>query len=138
MGISPTQRTLKYFKSKGYDTGIVERFIKSGTFGHRIDLFHIIDLIVLDPNFGIIGVQSCGQAFSEHERKLLIEEKKNTIKWLTTPHTKLILMGWRKVKLKRRGKAMRWKPRIAQIYCNQTNKELTFYEYKKEELEVLL
>uniref|UniRef100_A0A6M3JMU3 Uncharacterized protein n=1 Tax=viral metagenome TaxID=1070528 RepID=A0A6M3JMU3_9ZZZZ len=58
---------------------------------------------------GTIGIQSCGSAFLEHDKKIL--ESPMALKWLEK-NNYLMLIGWRKVKLKRGGKAMRWSPRI--------------------------
>ena len=116
MSMSPTQRTIRELKNRGRVCGIVERFLAhAGPFGKRQDLFGIIDIIALDPQRGVIGVQSCGQAFSEHWRKLTVEKNQESYDWLSTPGAKLELWGWRKIKLKRGGKAMRWAPRIKEI-----------------------
>ena len=97
----------------GRRCGIVERFIsQAGTFGRRLDLFGIIDIIALDPEHGVVGIQSCGSAFSEHYRKITEECAEDAIEWLQTPGTRLELWGWRKVQLRRGSKAMRWRPRI--------------------------
>ncbi len=108
-GISNTSRTLKYLKDQGWNAGIVERYLQyAGPFGKRIDLFGIIDLVVLTGT-NIIGVQSCGQSFAEHNRKILAEPM--SLKWLESGG-QLMLIGWRKIKVKHGGKAMKWSPRI--------------------------
>ncbi len=108
-GISNTSRTLEYCRSQGWDADIVERFNPyAGKFGQRKDLFGIIDIIAITDK-GIVGIQSCGQSFSEHDKKILDEPL--ALRWLEKKAL-LILIGWRKVKLKRGGKAMRWQPRI--------------------------
>jgi len=112
-GISNTSRTLKYLRSQGYDVAIVERFNPyAGEFGQRKDMFGFGDLIAMGES-SIIAVQSCGQAFSEHHRKLTEDEEvaPKVFTWLQSKG-RLLLIGWRKVKLKRGGKAMRWAPRI--------------------------
>lgn len=118
-GLSPTQRTLRALREQGRVCAIVEKFNAfAGPHGIRQDLFGIIDVLALDPQRGVIGVQSCGQAFSDHERKLLDERAEECINWLSTPGTALELWGWRKVKLRRGGKAMRWQPRIREFTLN--------------------
>ena len=107
--LSPTQRTLKYVRSQGWEADIVERFNPhAGKFGHRKDLFGVIDIVALTEK-GIMGIQSCGQSFAEHDRKIL--ESELALGWVDAGGN-LMLMGWRKTKLKRGGKAMRWTPRI--------------------------
>lgn len=128
-GLSPTQRTLKALRERGLISAIVEKFnAHAGPFGIRQDLFGIIDIISLDPETGVIGVQSTGQDFSGHRRKMMEERTQECRDWLVTPGTSLELWGWRKVKLKRGGKAMRWKPRVAHITL--VDDELIFTEIK--------
>lgn len=117
-GLSPTQRTLGALRQRGMPCWIVERFNQyAGPHGLRIDLFGIIDVLALDksPTGGVIGVQSCGQDYAAHYRKLTVEKAQETADWLETPGTKLELWGWRKVKLNRGGVAMRWAPRVRHI-----------------------
>ena len=112
-GMSPTQRTIRELKRQGRVCGIVERFnAHVGPYGIRQDLFGIIDIIALDPQRGVIGVQSCGQDFAGHMRKMTVEGAQASIDWLQTPGAVLELWGWRKLKLVRGGKAMLWTPRI--------------------------
>jgi hypothetical protein len=89
---------------------MVERFINRPPHGQRVDLFNIIDILAIDDS-STIGVQSCGQDFAAHKKKIL--ECEYTVPWLQNIDRGLMLIGWRKLKLKRGGKAMRWRPRIA-------------------------
>lgn len=115
-GLSNTQRTLRALRARGLVAAIVERFNQyAGPHGIRQDLFGIIDVLALDPERGVIGIQSCGTAFNQHLQKLIVEKAQETSDWLSTPGTSLELWGWRKVKLKRGGKAERWTPRVVQI-----------------------
>lgn len=116
MALTPTQRTLRELRGQGRVAAIVERWNQhAGPHGIRQDLFGIIDVIALDPTRGIIGVQSCGSAFAAHERTILEERTQESIDWLSTPGTVLELWGWRKVKIRRGGKAERWAPRIREF-----------------------
>jgi len=115
-GLSNTQRTLRALRARGLVAAIVERWNQyAGPHGIRQDLFGIIDVLALDPERGVIGIQSCGTAFNQHMQKLTVEKAQETSDWLSTPGTSLELWGWRKVKLKRGGKAERWTPRVVQI-----------------------
>ena len=128
-GLSPTQRTLGALKEQGAICGIVERFLANvGPFGVRKDLFGIIDIITLHPTKGIIGVQSCGQSFSEHKKGMLEGDERDAGRDLPKPEAckawiraggVLQLWGWRKVKLKRGGKAMRWTPRMHEFTLDE-------------------
>ena len=116
MGMSPTQRTIRALKDRGLVCAIVEKWnAHVGPYGIRQDLFGIIDVLALDPQHGVIGIQSCGSNFSAHIRKFQNERAQECIDWLTTPGTSLELWGWRKVKVKRGGKAMVWRPRVQVI-----------------------
>jgi hypothetical protein len=115
-GLTPTQRTLRELRQQGRVAAIVERFNQHvGPHGIRQDLFGILDIIALDPQRGVVGIQSTGADFAGHLRKLLEERAQETHDWLSTPGTVLELWGWRKVKLARGGKAERWAPRVRQI-----------------------
>lgn len=111
--MSPTQRTLRALRDQGMRCGIVERYVaKAGPYGKKFDLFGIIDIICLDPVRGVIGVQSTGTGFRDHFLKMTEEHGQETLDWIRTPGTVLQLWGWRKVKVKRGGKAMVYEPRI--------------------------
>lgn len=115
-GLSPTQRTLRALREQGRVAAIVERFnAHVGPYGVRQDLFGIIDVIALDPERGVVGIQSTGLNFAGHLRSLTTERVQEVTDWLKTPGTSLELWGWRKVKLHRGGKAERWSPRIRAI-----------------------
>lgn len=114
--MTPTQRTLRALREQGRVCAIVERWNQHvGPHGVRQDLFGIIDIIALDPTRGVVGIQSCGGDFAAHERTILEERMQESMDWLSTPGTALELWGWRKVKLKRGGKAMRWQPRVREF-----------------------
>lgn len=127
-GLSPTQRTLGAMREQGRICGIVEKFNHHvGEFGIRQDLFGFIDIIAIDPVNGIIAIQSCGQDFAGHIRKMTEERNDAMYQWLQ--HAPVELWGWRKVKLKRGGKAERWKPRVADFTLGE-NEELIVTERK--------
>lgn len=109
-GISNTSRTLEYVRSQGWLADKVEYFNPYAR--KRKDMFGFADIVALGEN-SIIAIQSCGSSFSEHFKKITEEPHvaENALKWLDCKG-RILLIGWRKVKLKRGGKAMRWKPRI--------------------------
>ena len=111
---SHMQRTLNEIKKNKLRYWIVERWCPHTR--RRIDLFNIIDLLVLDQD--IIGVQVCGADFSAHVNKLRNDEAESTMAWLESGG-RLQIWGWRKVKVKRGGKQMVWKPRIADVLLVQ-------------------
>jgi hypothetical protein len=104
---------LRALREQGRVCAIVERFnAYAGPHGVRQDLFGIIDVLALDPERGVVGIQSTGLDFAGHWRRLTQERAQEVTDWLRTPGTSLELWGWRKVKLRRGGKAERWQPRI--------------------------
>ncbi len=105
---SPTQRTLKLLRSRGLRCGIVERY--NAFTKQRYDLFGFIDIVALSEDMGFLGVQSCGQSFSAHLKKIVEEKSEDCRLWLKSGG-KVLLIGWRKLKKKRGGKAMYWSPR---------------------------
>ena len=129
--ISPTARTLQYIREQGWVADKVEQFNPhAGKFGQRKDMFGFGDIVAMGEN-SIIAIQSCGQAFSEHHRKLTEDEKvaPNVFLWLSNGG-RLILIAWRKVKLKRGGKAMRWAPRIREYGLNHVEQKIIWEDQK--------
>jgi hypothetical protein len=126
MGISYVQRTMRELRNQGRVCAIVEKFNPYvGQHGIRQDLFGIIDVLALDPERGVVGVQVCGQDWQPHIKKLIEERTQETWDWLATPGTVLELHGWRKVKKKRGGKQMIWKPRMGVFQINGGEIEFT-------------
>lgn len=111
-GLSPTQRTLRELRNQGCVCDIVERFNPyAGEFGKRMDFLGFADLIACYPR-SICAIQCCGQSFAEHKTKIL--ENENAPEWLKSGG-RIEIWGWRKLKLKRGGKAERWMPRVEEI-----------------------
>ena len=115
--MTSNERTLKRCRQSGHTAAVVEKFNPHvGKFGVRQDLFSIIDVIALDHDRGIIGIQACtGSSYQEHIRKLTRQEAARSRDWLKTPGAILEIWGWRKIKVRRGGKAVVWKPRIKEI-----------------------
>lgn len=114
--ITAVQRTMRLLRSQGDKCAVVERYNAFvGEYGIRQDLFGIVDVLVLDPERGFIGIQVCGSDFKKHYEKLTIELSQKCIDWLETPGGKLEIWAWRQVKLRRGSIAKRWKPRIQEI-----------------------
>lgn len=112
-GMRPTQRTIRELKNNGRVCAVVEKWNPHvGPHGIRQDLFGIIDVLALDPERGVVGVQCCGGGLAAHFRKITEERAQETIDWLQTPGTALEIWAWRKVKAKPGGVAMVWRPKI--------------------------
>jgi hypothetical protein len=116
-GISPVQRTLRELRNRGMIADITERFVhQAGPFGKKFDLFGFLDLIYLDnQRKKIVGVQVTGQhGHADHKKKILGECNENATEWLRCGGV-IELWSWRKLKLFRGSKAVRWTARIEPI-----------------------
>ena len=113
----PTQRTMRALRERGCICAVVEKWNQfGGPHGIRQDLFGIIDILILDPEKGVIGIQACaGSGNKAHYRKLTEERAQETTDWLNTPGTSLEIWAWRKIKKVHGGKAMIWKPKVTII-----------------------
>ena len=121
---TPMQRTLAEIKKDNLVYWVVEAWKQWAK--RRVDLFNIIDLLVLDN--GVVGIQVCGADVNIHKEKIMETEKHYTFAWLEQPGTRLELWGWRQIKKVKGKKAMVWKPRIVDILI--INKELYWEERK--------
>ena len=122
MAISNTSRTLEYIRRHGWVADKVEMFNPyAGKFGQRKDFLGFADIIALGED-SIIAIQSTGQDFAGHHRKLTDDENAapNIQLWLQNGG-RLLLIGWRKILMKRGGKAKRWSPRIREYILNENN-----------------
>ena len=129
-GLSPTQRTLRSLRQQGALCDIVERFNQyAGPFGARHDLFNFIDLIMLDPARGIVGIQCCsGSGHAEHKTKIL--ENEIAPEWIKSGG-KIEIWSWSKKKLVRGGKAMRWTPRVEEITESELSPSQSLHQTQK-------
>lgn len=115
----PMQRTLEYYRDKGYSIDVVERW--KGQF--RSDFMGVIDAIAFKPgDTKLIGIQVFGADWAEHRRKIIDEQHEGAKLWLSNKHTDLIFIGWRKLKHKRGGKLMVFKPRFGTVKLTKKRK----------------
>ena len=113
--VSPTQRTLAALRKMGLIVGNVERWIPRAMV--RQDLFGWIDLVALDPEQKkICAVQSTGQDWTGHVRKICEEKKDMARLWLECGGI-AELWAWRKVK--RKGRLV-YAPRrgVVRMHCD--------------------
>lgn len=122
---SPTQRTLKLLKEKGYKAAIVERWLQyAGSFGKRQDMFGIIDVLAITPDI-TLGIQCCSGSAVGHYQKITKEKNQEAYDWLSNPGRSLEIWAWRKLKKKlkkpkkgkkkKKAKAFTWQPKIIKI-----------------------
>lgn len=113
---TPTQRTMRYLRHEGATCAVVEKWNQhAGPFGVRQDLFGFVDVLVLSPDRGFIGVQCCARSrHAAHRRKILEECTELAMEWLRCGG-KIEIWSWGKQKVKRGGKAERWVPKVEEI-----------------------
>jgi hypothetical protein len=92
MKTSPTQRSLKWLRQRGFAAAITERWCSFSK--RRIDLFGFIDIVALCP-IGIVGVQTTRGA-NVAARISKIRELDAARRWLDVGGH-IIVHGWRKV-----------------------------------------
>lgn len=111
MATSPTQRSLKKLREEGCDiVQVVERWC---TFSNRrIDLFGIIDVLAIKGNETIAIQTTSGSGVSARIKKI---EDSPALEYIRAAGWTFHVHGWRKVKVKRGGKAMRWECRVVDI-----------------------
>lgn len=122
-GMRPTQRTLDRLRTAGMEADVVERFIKhAGPHGMRRDLYGIIDVLAISPQ-RTLGVQCCAASgHAAHRDKIRSEPR--TMTWLAGGR-ELELWSWGKYKLKRGGKAIRWRARVEKFYISMDGELLS-------------
>jgi hypothetical protein len=118
--VTPTQRSLALLRRGGWTAEVVERWNSHARIRH--DLFGCIDILAVRDG-ETLGVQTTsGSGVSARLRKLVglpVLDTLHRAGWCVQVH------GWRKVKLRRGGKASRWDCRIvdmaaASIPANRT------------------
>ena len=70
-GTSPTQRSIAVCKESGWPHGIVEYWSERAFM--RVDLWGVIDILVLDDDPGVLAVQACAGASHATRRKKIIK-----------------------------------------------------------------
>lgn len=116
MSRSTNSRSMEHFKKLGYVVTKVEQYNPYDKKRH--DLFGFIDSLALNQT-ELLGVQACGMSDRlEHLRKIRDEPRAKL--WVLSGHT-ICLQAWRKLKVKRGGKAIKWVPKELYIDCENWN-----------------
>lgn len=137
----PTERTLKWVRGQGYLAGVVERWMqwaqkKEGRGGNRVDLFGFADILAVRAGEPALALQCFGAtAWTLHEEKILGDPKisENVRIWLSGGH-RLQFVCWRKLKRKRGGVAVIYRPRVGEVVVDQHTGELQVLEQEAEAL----
>lgn len=108
--VSPTQRTLAYYKDLGYTCAITEHWNQWARI--RQDLFGFCDVVAIREG-ETVCVQACAGA-SVAARVSKIEKHPN-YPIVKSAGWKITVIGWRKVKVTRGGKDTKWSERIINL-----------------------
>lgn len=103
---SPTARTLAALRKEGWTAQVVEKWNAHAKV--RVDLYGIIDILAM-RNGKLLGVQATsGSNAAARVKKARAEPR--LAEWLACGCA-FEVHGWRKVKVKRGGKATKWEVR---------------------------
>ena len=112
MSAGPTSRTLEYCRRRGWHADVVEKWIPKTR--RRSDMFGGIDLVVMDGQQGLLGIQATsGSNVAARAHKLSALD--TMAEWLAKG-LRLEVWGWRRLAAYRkdgtRAKRDRWAVRI--------------------------
>lgn len=91
--MSPTQRSLKELRKRGYTVGITEHWNQYAKI--RQDLFGFVDLLCFKGNETLAVQTTSGDNVSKRIHK--IEQIPAAALWLESPYRQIVVHGWRKV-----------------------------------------
>lgn len=121
--MSPTARTQKFLKDRGWLVGITEKFVRFPPPGHRVDLFGFVDLLAIRQELSVY-IQACAGA-SHAARVAKVKANPNLPVILGEGYTstrQVWVVSWRKSGL--RGKRKTWQPRIERIWPSLQSGEI--------------
>lgn len=111
MALSPTQRSLAMLRKEGCElVAVVERWNPHARI--RQDLFGIIDILAIKDHDTIAVQCTSGTHVADRIKKM---EASDALPALREAGWTIHVHGWRKVKVKRGGKAMKWECRVVDI-----------------------
>lgn len=110
---TPTTRTLALLRERGVRAGIVEKWNPHARV--RQDLFGFIDIVALDDDRGIVGIQcTAGSAHAARRTKIQTEMREPALAWLACGGF-IEIWSWSKNKGGKRGGRTMWRPRIERV-----------------------
>lgn len=103
--MSPTARSLAHLRKHGAIAAVVERY---NSFSRkRTDLFGFIDIVALDDQPGVLGVQSTTVSNqSARVAKIQSQELAVAVRWWLRAGNRIVVHGW--AKRGARGKRKTW------------------------------
>ncbi|NIT75563.1 MAG: hypothetical protein GWO44_01325 [Thermoplasmata archaeon] len=117
---SPTQRTLEKLRRDGFIAHVVEKWVPQA--GRRVDAFGFGDVLAASPSAAVILLvqATSGAHVQDRKRKILAEPKART--WLESGG-RIEVWGWRPLKVKRGGKAIRYEAKIEAVTMEEFDVE---------------
>lgn len=119
----PTARTLEALRKLDYPAQVVEKWlpVKRGgrmePYGVRKDLFGCVDIVALDGQMGVLGIQACaGASIAARVTKAMAEPLLTA--WLAAGN-RFQVWGWREVWVTGKSgstKRRQWMPRVVNIF----------------------
>jgi hypothetical protein len=116
--MTPTARTLAYCKSHGMLACVVERYVApfGRPFGHRVDAFGWMDILVLDGQPGALGVQATdGTSVHHRVAKMRVERSAAVRAWLAAGNRAQV---WAWSKKGGAGKRKLWTLKVVHVTGN--------------------
>ena len=113
--MTPTQRSLAWWRQEGYTVAVVEKFLRFPGMSHgvRQDLFGFADLVAIRADKdGVVAIQcGVGADHAKHVAKIHAEPRARI--WLSA-RNRILVDSWRKVG--DRGQRKIWAVRQEEIY----------------------
>lgn len=109
--LTPTARALAECKRRGWPAGVVERYVSQTR--RRHDLFGFIDLVALDGQRGVLGIQVTSSSnMSARVTKIQTECSERAVNWL---HAGNRVQVWGFAKRGARGARKLWTLRVVDV-----------------------
>lgn len=112
--MTPTARTLATLRADGWTAEVVERWNPHARVRH--DLFNVADILAVRGRETLAVQVTAGSGVSARVAKLRASA---ALPLLVTVGWHVEVHGWRKVKVKRGGKAIRWACRVVDMANTQ-------------------
>lgn len=114
--MSPTQRTLAKLRAEGWElVAITEKWNPHARI--RQDLFGVIDVLAVNSSGEVAAIQTTSGGNVSARLKKIAES--DAYPYLINAGWSVIVHGWGKYKLKRGGKAIRWRCRSVNVYTGE-------------------
>lgn len=80
--MTPTAAALKYYRDRGWEVEVVEKWIKTPTGGFRKDLFGFADLLAFHAGLKQTAAIQCTDGSHGADRRNKILQERKAVEWL--------------------------------------------------------